>query len=84
MFPSLPCRISYPSVSTEVRNAAAELLSRIADSGVVTFFSVPQIHHSIDPSFHFLVAVLCRWCHGGCMDCFLSFNSYRSACLGFY
>lgn len=38
MFPSLPCRISYPSVSTEVRNAAAELLSRIADSGVVTFF----------------------------------------------
>lgn len=38
MFPSLPCRISYPFVSTEVRNAAPELLSQIADSGVVTFF----------------------------------------------
>lgn len=38
MFPSLPYRISYPFVSTEVRNTAPELLSQIADSGVVTFF----------------------------------------------
>lgn len=37
MFPSLPRRISYPFVSTEVKNAAAQLLYQIADSGVVTF-----------------------------------------------
>lgn len=37
MFPSLPCRISYPFVGTEVKNAATELLYQIADSGIVTF-----------------------------------------------
>lgn len=84
MLPSLPCRISYLPFCQH-RGEGCRCRTFVPKSWLRRcHFPVPQIHHSSDPSFRFLVAVLCRWCHGGCMDCFLSFNSYRSACLGFY
>lgn len=72
MFGVWPCGILCPSLPELKSGSRPHALS-----------AGPQAHLCTAPCFHFSVAVLCSCCHGGCLDCFLSFNSCRSACLGF-